>query len=814
MGTGASITTGTLFLRPTGDVSQGTLSIPNVIVRLSNVNDASITMTGNWSVNDLRIYGDASSDTEAEAMTLNTDTYNLTTAGYLSLGDTAGAFYGKIDLGSGTHTIGEYIDVEGNSNTWGFIDLGSSVVTVSGTVDFTRATVTPGSSTVTFVSTTLTNPLVSGGQTFNDLQINTATGSFQPVDNMDINGGFILTDGIFDLATNDPDMYIAHAVTFNGGTFTKGIGTVNFDGNLTYNDNVGGVDIGNLVIGGSPETTDLATDLTASTLTINYSDTLNTNGYDLDISGLIDINGTLDGTDDVAGDRTSIAAGDSWDMTGGTFTIADSSVTFDSVVTGNTITSDGKSFYDLLFNDGGGDSGGWSLADALITSNSMTVTATDSVNGVNFAGYDVTVGADFVLATAGEVTGSTSTINIGGDWNSAGGTFTYNASSVAFTGDGSIHPLAEAREFYHLSLAADGKASNYNAGDEHILLYGKLFLGGGTLTSTSENRCILMLGDDITPVVLTGANPTIGDICIVYSGDNQVITGMDYGLADLQVNDTYTFTFGGDVIAQEFSIAGFSAGTPTTVTTNGYNLTTDTLTFGHHTASTARYGVFNTDGSTVDINGDVNFDFDGADTLNMGTSTWFVSGDWDNTKISTVLVGASTVTFDGTAAQTVSSGSQTYYDLRVTNSSAFVTFDDAFETTDLTVTTPGASLKFADGLIYTVSGSLNIDGQYLGGEIYLESTPGATAFTFDTTTVVQNVYYVSVQDAHASSNDIYAWGAVNKGGTDSGDATPHWIFDALFPVSRAIFTGGADDGYDLGEYELEGGKGVWFGINF
>ena len=140
-----------------------------------------------------------------------------------------------------------------------------------------------------------------------------------------------------------------------------------------------------------------------------------------------------------------------------------------------------------------------------------------------------------------------------------------------------------------------------------------------------------------------------------------------------------------------------------TVTTNGYNLTTDTLTFGHHTISTARYGVFNTDGSTIDIGVAVNFDFDGADTLNMGTSTWTVAGDWDNANSSTVLVGSSTVTFDGIAAQTVSSGAQTFYDLIVTNSSAYVTFDDAFETTDLTVTTPGASLRFADGLIYTVS---------------------------------------------------------------------------------------------------------------
>ncbi|MBU1997275.1 MAG: LamG domain-containing protein, partial [Candidatus Omnitrophica bacterium] len=809
MGTGASITSGTLFLRPTGDVTQGTLSIPNVIVRLSNVNNASITMTGNWSVDDLRIYGDTSSDTEAEAMTLNTDTYNLTTTGYLSLGDTAAAaYYGKIDFGSGNHTIGEYINVEGTTDTWGYFDLDNAQISVGGNIDFERATVVPGSSSVTMNDTAGTSTITSWGQTFNDLIIDDAggTATIQPVDDMDINGGFIMTDGIFDLATNDPDMYIAHAVTFNGGTFIKGIGTVNFDGDLTYNDNVGGVDIGNLVIGGSPETTDLATDLTATVLTINYSDTLNTNGYDLDIGSFIDINGTLDATDDVAGDRTLVAAGASWDMTGGTFTIDNSSVTFDSVVTGNTIISDGKSFYDLVVNDGGGDSGGWALADGLITTNSFTVTATDTNGaGVDLAGYDLTVGADFVMASSGELTASTSTINVSGSWNTAAGTFNEDASSVKFLGlskDIRLGGTSGNGDFKKLVIQGTYTLQNSgffigsdSSGDDAVLTIDD----GATLSFASGS--VGSLNTNVPFIIGTGS--TLGgsgtlsyytssavDITTRFLNNGTIgISNFRYETADGSTNVLPAFAYGGNLVIYNVDGgSGVAVLGPGTLTVSG-NLSVET-------------------------------DAPGVQTLDnrVNDSPIYVAGDYtlenSGAGLGVLLVDASTVTFNGASTQTITTNTGTFFDVVITNSSDYVTFDDSFETTNLTVNTPGASLKFSDGLIYTVSGSLNINGQYQGGEIYIESTPGAVEFTFDVPGAVQNIYYVSVQDSHASSNDIYAWGAVNKGGTDSGDATPHWIFDALFPVSRAIFTGGSDDGYDMGEYTLEGGKGIWFGINF
>ncbi|MBU4334928.1 MAG: hypothetical protein KKD07_10845, partial [Candidatus Omnitrophica bacterium] len=233
---------------------------------------------------------------------------------------------------------------------------------------------TAGTGSVNFRAAAGTKIITSNSQTFNNLTINSsASGAiYQPADELDINGGFILVNGTFDLATNDPVMHVGTTFLLAGGTFTKGAGTINFDGDLTYTDSIGSINIGNLVIGGSPETTDLASDLVADTLTINYSDQLNTNGYDLDIAGIIDINGTLDATDDVEGDGTTIAVGGNWDMTGGTFTIANSSVTFDSSASGNTITSDLKSFYDILFNNAGGD---WALSDDMLVDNSLTVTS-------------------------------------------------------------------------------------------------------------------------------------------------------------------------------------------------------------------------------------------------------------------------------------------------------------------------------------------------------------------------------------------------------------------------------------------------------
>ncbi|MEW6027650.1 MAG: DUF2341 domain-containing protein, partial [Planctomycetota bacterium] len=181
----------------------------------------------------------------------------------------------------------------------------------------------------------------SDGQAFYNVEINNtgASGSnnVQIYMAWDINGTLTITAGTLDLATYNPQVNIAGNVTINGGSVSKGNGNVYFDGDLIYDDNLGGSNFGNIYVGTSPDTTTLASDFTADSLTINSGDSLITSGYNLDIgTGGINISGgTLDAS--TAGGRNStIYVEGNWANTG-TFTASTSTVVFDGSGT-STIT--------------------------------------------------------------------------------------------------------------------------------------------------------------------------------------------------------------------------------------------------------------------------------------------------------------------------------------------------------------------------------------------------------------------------------------------------------------------------------------------
>ena len=63
----------------------------------------------------------------------------------------------------------------------------------------------------------------------------------------------------------------------------------------------------------------------ADSINILSTDTLNTNGYDLDISGTLTVSGTFDATDDVETDETSVAVGRDFIVNSGAMFSADQS---------------------------------------------------------------------------------------------------------------------------------------------------------------------------------------------------------------------------------------------------------------------------------------------------------------------------------------------------------------------------------------------------------------------------------------------------------------------------------------------------------
>ncbi|MBU4334927.1 MAG: hypothetical protein KKD07_10840, partial [Candidatus Omnitrophica bacterium] len=694
----------------------------------------------------------------------------------------------------------------------GQLSFDSYTLNVDGDWTFTSGVVDEGTGSVNFNATSGTKTITSGEQAFNNFTIDDSggTATYQPVDNMDINGNFNLVDGILDLDTNDVDVKVAGNFTLTGGTYTIGAGTLNFDGDLTYTDGIGLTNIGNLIIGGSPETTDLASDLVADTLTINYSDTLNTNGYDLDIGGIIDINGTLDATDDVEGDGTTIVAGASWDMTGGTFTIAQSSVTFDSAATGNTITSDGKSFYDLVFNNG---SGGWSLSDALITSNSITVTATDSVDGVNLSNQFVTVGGDFILADAGEVTAGASSITVSGNWAiPSAASFGPGTSTVCLIGSGTSFN-SYGNRFYDVVLAYPGQTTTAASA-----LYSghKMTINGGTITGLTNYMNIASTNTDVLEIV---PGSTINATMSFTARGNSVnIPGYTYSSIGFEshLGDS-TFNAQGDISCLRITEWMVANGL-VIFNMNGNSLgVTQDINVG--TASVNNYAQFNFSTSDVTVGTDITIypsDASGTNALTVTTGSISIGGDFINSD--TFTSGTGTVNFNSTSGdQNLTSGGMTFYDLVINNTDAVsatddivlqdalevdnnititdgdlqggsfainvagqwsmatagtftagtstVEFDDSSKVTtlsgntafyDLLIDTPSKRVDWQAGTTNTVSHAFTVDGQATGTMVDFNSTSPGTQWTINTPVANAFVNYLNVQDSVSANATMQA----------------------------------------------------------
>ncbi|MFH1171346.1 MAG: hypothetical protein V1778_02305, partial [bacterium] len=205
-----------------------------------------------------------------------------------------------------TVTVGGSLDYQGAGGGSESITTGAGTWTVSGDVDFTDGTLTATTGN-TFRMNGASTVLTSAGQSFKNFAV--TGGAISNVDAMDVNGTFDVTSGEFTAAAA-VNMNISGNFTLaNGTTFTgpTGAGKMIFDGDLTLTDsNDTKQNLGNVQIGTSPDTTNLASDTKFLTLTVASGDVLYTNGYDLDVNGTITINGTFDATDDVETDETTV----------------------------------------------------------------------------------------------------------------------------------------------------------------------------------------------------------------------------------------------------------------------------------------------------------------------------------------------------------------------------------------------------------------------------------------------------------------------------------------------------------------------------
>ncbi|MEK7218632.1 MAG: hypothetical protein AAB728_04170, partial [Patescibacteria group bacterium] len=186
-----------------------------------NGSDSVLRMTGNWSVGNLYVHGAYTSDSEAETQVLDTNGYNLTVNGNLTVGNTtSSAYFGKVEFKNGTHRVTGNIKADTNA-THGYIELGSGTILVNGNVDLRYATVRRQQSTVVLNGST-TQYVDSGTgaavSVFHNLTHSGASTVTVSGSNLQIGSGLTLksTAGTFNV--NGKNL-TASGLTVNGGTF-------------------------------------------------------------------------------------------------------------------------------------------------------------------------------------------------------------------------------------------------------------------------------------------------------------------------------------------------------------------------------------------------------------------------------------------------------------------------------------------------------------------------------------------------------------------------------------------------------------------
>lgn len=295
------------------------------------------------------------------------------------------------------------------------ITTGTNIWSVGGNIDLTNVNTFTATTGNVMKMTGTSKTVTSAGKSFYDFQV-AVNGNVSNVDALDVDGDFtVYSTNTFAMATGAINVYVAGDFTlYSGSTFTGNTtgGKLIFNGATTYTDSRATVsDVGDVQIGNSPGTTNLATDFAANSLTVVAGDDFNTCNYDLDIGngGIILNTGSPGGNLDASENGTTVSCsateGDGVTTinnaslitmsSGSSFVYSDSSVIMDDNDGTNVITSSGNSFYDLTIDDSNNDATLIiQIADALDIQNNLNIT--DGTLDANSGGpYQINVGGNW-----------------------------------------------------------------------------------------------------------------------------------------------------------------------------------------------------------------------------------------------------------------------------------------------------------------------------------------------------------------------------------------------------------------------------------
>ncbi|NOY71716.1 MAG: hypothetical protein GXP14_04970 [Gammaproteobacteria bacterium] len=458
------------------------------------------------------------------------------------------------------------------------------------------------------------------------------------------------------------------------------------------------------------------------------------------------------------------------------FTAAISTVTFDGNVN-QSITSSGYSFNNLVIsNTGSALQNNVFLNETLNINGDLTIT-TGTLDTTSANNYALSVSGNYEQSsTTSQMKANGSTITVGGDFTADGtmDSTSFSNASLILTGTGSLVYTNTAawlitNGFKNLTAGQNGNTTTVNS---NIAIANLLTIGSGTF-GVNKRKIYLFALDSLAFDI--NSNVTNVDLRFFGIGNQNIPTLTNGYEANIEIaNNGLTVNQTGNITINngKYLYIGDNPNRDMTYNTAGFDLSISgnlIVGAGNDTALKRLDG----SNSTITISTNLNIQAQGSGTIQAN----FISTD-------------STLILDGSTAQSITMSGNAFNDLTLSNaSSAGITFNDGFTVNTFSNLTPNSTLNFKGGATYTINGILDFNGQTTASKIKLRSTD-TSQYIFDVTAGIQNVDYVDVEYAAASSNNIYAHNATDGVGNDDGTGDPQWWFTSSIDISGFAF---ADD---------------------
>ncbi|MCG3176721.1 MAG: hypothetical protein MOGMAGMI_01682 [Candidatus Omnitrophica bacterium] len=677
--------------------------------------------------------------------------------------------------GSGDWTQDAALDVNGNLTvSAGTLVSSGNNITLAGHWNTTGGNYTSGANTVIFDGT---SNVTSAGESFNNVQVGTATasGSVTLQDATDINGtlSFNTTGGTAAIDLNSQTVNYAGGTLnlTNADTFTSTGSTVIFDGTTTLTS--AGKSLNNVTIGTATASGSLTL---ADAADLNGSLTFNTTGG----TAAMDL-----------GSQTVNFAGSAMNLTNAdTFTSTGSTVIFDGTT---TLTSAGQSLNNVTIGTATA-SGSLTLADAADLNGDLTFNTTGGTAAMDLGGQTVNfAGSAMNLTNADTFTSTGSTVIFDGTTTlTSAGKSLNNVTIGTATASGSL-TLADAADLNgSLTFNTTGGTAAMDLGGQTVNFAGSamnltnadtftstgstvIFDGTTTLTSATRSFNNVQIGTATASGSLTLADGADinGTLSFNTTGGTTTLDlgsqTLNYSAATLNLTNLDTFTSSGSTVIFDGTTALTSAtkafhhvqvgsnsasgsvtlqdaadlnGSLTFNTTGGtaaLDLNSQTLTISGSTMDLTNADTFTATGSTVIIDGNVTLTSAGESFNNITVGTATASGNLtlaDDADINGTLAFNTT---GGTAVLNISSRTVNYAGpaLDLTNADTFtVTGSTVIFDGTTTLTSAGKGFNNVQIGTATASGSLTLaDTADINGTLSFNTTGGTTTLDITNRTV-------------------------------------------------------------------------------